>query len=187
MQKLSPPVLVSLSFAFSCNISSANWSFWFLVQYLVLYSLWGLPSRALISFLAFLSYSSFFLLKSDWCFLLIFSIWYSKFFWFCSLILSIFCSFLILALKQYCLYLSSQDWVIDSFVLFVITKKLAIVKIASITEIIVCCWCNFRYLWAICKPKREKNQIFFDFFFILAIIFIRQQTNYAILKSFFSF
>nr|DAW73437.1 MAG TPA: hypothetical protein [Caudoviricetes sp.] len=37
------------------------------------------------------------------------------------------------------------------------------------------------------QAKKRKKSDFFDFFFILAIIFIRQQTNYAILKSFFSF
>ena len=122
IQKPSQFSLVSLSFEFSWAMSSANWSFWFLLGFFVLYSLWGLPSRSLSSFFAFLSYSNFFLTRSDWCFFQTLPIWYSVFFSFCSLIFCIFRLALIFALKQYWLYLYSRDFMILSLVFFICKK-----------------------------------------------------------------
>ena len=63
MQWAWPCSFVSLSFAFSCAIWSANWSFWFLVSFLCFFSLGGLPSSSLTSFSHFLLYSCSFFLR----------------------------------------------------------------------------------------------------------------------------
>lgn len=63
MQKPSPFSLVSRSLEFSCAMSKANWSFWFLLGFFVLYSLCGLPANCLSSLFILRSYSSSFFLR----------------------------------------------------------------------------------------------------------------------------
>ena len=89
--------------------------------------------------------------------------------------------------KTWSSFLISCDLVGQVVFLFFFIEKTRNSKIASITEIIVCCWCNFRYFWAIFKPKREKNLIFFDFFIYPCYNFIKQQTIMQYLKAFLVF